>query len=288
MSDTSKLSFFYRHEFAIRRLHSLTGIVPLGAYMVVHLTTNASLLNGVPTFQRAVMQIHSLGAALPIVEWGFIFLPLLFHGLIGLWIVRTGKSNLSRYRLVGNRRYVWQRWTGVIALVFLLVHVFHLHGWFHAKFWLDSIAHPLGMAQFRPYNAASTLAEAMDGLIWPIWPAFYLIGVLACVYHLANGIWTAGITWGFWLTPAAQQRASKICVVLGVLLAVVGTGAWWAAISQDPATAIKIEDQMYEQARAAEWVPDAPEKRREAPLISTDPLESKSSADADADSPTNE
>lgn len=259
-NTASDSSFFTRHEFAIRRLHSLSGIVPLGAYMVVHLTTNASLLNGVPTFQRAVMQIHSLGRALPLVEWGFIFLPLLFHGIVGVWIVRTANYNTDSYKYASNRRYVWQRWTGLIAFVFLLVHVFHLHGWFHASYWLDFVARPLGMANFRPYSAASTLAQAMDGVLWP---AFYLIGVLACVYHLANGIWTAGITWGLWLTPQAQRRATRVCTVIGLLLAVIGTGAWWAAVSLDSASAIEVENEMYDKAVEAKWVPYLEEKRRE-------------------------
>ena len=268
-SKSTTASFFVRHEFAIRRLHSLSGIVPLGAYMVVHLTTNASLLNGVPTFQRAVMQIHSLGKALPFVEWGAIFLPLLFHAIIGVWIVKTGQSNTGHYRFAANRRYVWQRWTGLIAFVFLMVHVFHLHGWFHVKFWVDYVSHPLGMGNFRPYNAASTLAEALDGVLWP---AFYLIGVLACVYHLANGLWTAGITWGLWLTPKAQARATTVCTAFGLFLAVIGSGAWWAAISVNVPEAIEVEDEMYNEALKAKWVPDAPEKRRDAPLISSDPL----------------
>ena len=51
-------AFFIKHEFFIRRLHSLLGIVPLGLYMVVHLTTNASLLAGSETFQKAVYMIH--------------------------------------------------------------------------------------------------------------------------------------------------------------------------------------------------------------------------------------
>jgi succinate dehydrogenase / fumarate reductase cytochrome b subunit len=236
--------------------------------MVIHLTTNASLLNGVATFQRAVFQIHSLGNLLPVVEWTFILLPLLFHGLIGVWITMTGRSNVRNYKFTANRRYLWQRITGVIALVFLLTHVFHLHGWSHNKVWLDYVAEPLGMAQFKPYNAASTLALALEGVVWP---AFYLLGVLATVFHLANGLWTAGITWGLWLTPAAQARATKVCVVFGVLLAVAGTGAWWAAITTDPAQAIEIEDQMYNEARAAKMVPDAPEKRLKPALIAPQP-----------------
>ncbi len=261
MSDTSpETSFFLRHEFLIRRLHSLSGIVPLGAYMVVHLTTNASLLNGTETFQRAVFMIHSLGMALPIVEWGFIFAPLLFHAIVGVWIWRTGKSNLAHYRTTGNKRYTWQRWTGLIAFVYLMAHVFHLHGWFHAGPWL-AVAEPLGGAQFDPYNAASSLIAAMNG--W-FWPAFYLVGVLACVYHLANGIWTAGITWGLWITPQAQARATKLCVAFGGLLAVISMTAWYAAVAPGEsavAEARAVENRMYDAGVTAGTIFPSEEKR---------------------------
>ena len=120
MSDSSiEPSFFLRHEFAIRRIHSLLGIVPLGLYMVVHLTTNASLLNGTETFQRAVYLIHSPGKLLPLIEWGLIFLPLIFHAAVGVWIAKTGQTNDNQYRYASNRRYSWQRWTGFIALVYI-------------------------------------------------------------------------------------------------------------------------------------------------------------------------
>ncbi|QDS92777.1 Succinate dehydrogenase cytochrome b558 subunit [Roseimaritima multifibrata] len=255
---TNQDSFYWRHEFAIRRLHSLTGIVPLGAYMVVHLATNASVLNGAETFQRAVYGIHSLGKLLPVVEWGFIFAPLLFHGFMGVWIAKNGRSNVSNYPYTNNRRYVWQRVTGVIALIFLLTHVFHLHGWTHFQFWLDQVAHPLGMAQFRPYNAASSLARAMDN--W-FWPTFYLLGVLSCVFHLANGLWSSGITWGLWISAEAQRRATKVCAVFGLILTVVGVSAWWGAISLDPEKAEKIENRMYPAAVEAGLVPFSVEKR---------------------------
>ncbi len=252
--------FFAKHEFAIRRIHSLLGIVPLGLYMCVHLTTNASLLNGSETFQRAVFLIHSPGKLLPLIEWGGIFIPLIFHAVIGVWIATTARYNSDRYTFVSNRRYVWQRWTGVIALVYLFFHVLHLHGWMHAHVWL-SVIRPVGFAQFYPYNAASSLVYAMQGYFWP---AFYLIGVMACVYHLANGLWTAGITWGLWITPAAQKRATKVCVAFGLLLAVIGASAWWAAVSpgeQEIADYRAIEDRMYDASLKAGLVPKNDEKR---------------------------
>ncbi|NND98044.1 MAG: succinate dehydrogenase [Pirellulaceae bacterium] len=231
--------------------------------MVVHLTTNASFLTGTQTFQRAVYLIHAPGPLLPVIEWAFIFAPLLFHAILGVWIAKTGQNNTDRYRLTSNRRYWLQRVTGMIALVFLFFHILHLHGWFHADFWLHTVQ-AMGFGSFRPYNAGSTLAAAMNG--W-IWPAFYLVGVLSCVYHLANGLWTSGITWGLWISPAGQARASKVCVAFGVVLAVIGTTAWYAAVApsaDDVAEMRQIEDRMYDAALEAGLVPDMPEKRSAA------------------------
>ena len=69
------------------------------------------------------------------------------------------------------------------------------------------------------------------------------------------------------LTAAAQARALKACAAFGVILAIVGVGAWWAAIRVDTRDAIEIENEMYDEARRAHWVPDAPHKRRDQPLI---------------------
>src|SRR5690606_20113599 len=79
-------SIFARHEFLIRRLHSLTGLM-FGGYMVVHLATNASVLGGAAMFQKNVLAIHGLGPILPLLEWGLIFLPILFHAIVGLFLL---------------------------------------------------------------------------------------------------------------------------------------------------------------------------------------------------------
>lgn len=256
--SASSLNFFARHEFLIRRLHSLSGLLPVGAYMTVHLLVNASLLNGAGSFQHNVNQIHSLGLVLPLVEWVFIFLPIIFHGAIGVWIIRTGKSNQNIYRYVSNWRYTLQRWTGVIAIVFIFFHVFHLHGWIHGDWWLRSVAEPLGMAQFRPYNAASTLALALGGFIWPV---VYVVGLVACVFHLANGIWTMGITWGLWISPKAQQGASYVCGVGGGLLLLAGLSGLVGAKKINIEEARDVENRMYDARVATGEIVPQPHKR---------------------------
>lgn len=214
---SSSGSFFERNEFLIRRLHSLTGLVPVGAYMCIHLLTNSTVLDGTRSFQMRVDQIHSLGKFLPVVEWTFIFLPLIFHAVVGVAIIRSGNSNLSSYPLQGNVRYFLQRLTAWIALIFIGYHVFQMHGW------IKPIAAQFGGSKFDHLHATSSAAAAIQSSI--LVEIFYFVGVSSCVYHLANGLWTAGITWGLWTTAAAQKRANWLCGGFGLLLLAVGLGA---------------------------------------------------------------
>jgi succinate dehydrogenase / fumarate reductase cytochrome b subunit len=103
--------------------------------MCIHLLTNASTLDSSATFQRAVYQIHSLGSLLPLVEWVFIFIPILFHGIIGVVIIRGGLPNYGSYKYTSNLRYTLQRASGMIAFAFIMWHVFQMHGWFHFEAW---------------------------------------------------------------------------------------------------------------------------------------------------------
>jgi succinate dehydrogenase / fumarate reductase cytochrome b subunit len=254
-----------RHDFLIRRLHSLSGLIPVGGYMVIHLLVNASVLESPNTFQKNVYQIHSLGALLPVVEWTFIFIPILFHAAIGFVIIAGGMPNTINYPYSANRRYTWQRITGMIAFVFIAFHVFHMHGWFHNSYWVDRIVHPFGGGQFRAYNAVSTAGEALQN---GGWVTLYLIGILACVYHLANGIWTMGITWGVWISEAAQRRALRICTVFGLLLAIVGVSALFGMRQYGEGEKLnearQVEDQMYEAKVKAGELEENEHKRAEA------------------------
>jgi succinate dehydrogenase / fumarate reductase cytochrome b subunit len=214
--------------------------------MVVHLATNASVLESAARFQGSVYAIHSLGSLLPVVEWVFIFLPILFHAIVGVVIVAGALPNAGHYPYEANWRYSLQRWTGMIAFAFIAWHVLHMHGWIHADAWLARL-HSWGLAQFRPYNAASSAGLAMQSAVVAL---LYGIGMLACVFHLANGIWTMGITWGVWTTPRSQAWALKLCGAFGVILAIVGLGAIWGmrAVGQGEAlkAAKEIEDRMYQ------------------------------------------
>lgn len=229
-------SFLERHQFLIYRLFSLTGLLPVGGYLCIHLLTNATVLGSPATFQAQVDSIHQLGFILPLIEWTFIFIPILFHAIVGWVIIAGAIPNTTSYPYTSNVRYTLQRVTGIIAFFFILLHVLHMHKHIGAAFaWA-------GGAKFDPEHAASSASAALQPIGMQI---FYGIGVLACVYHLANGLWTFGITWGLWTSPRAQRRASYISLALGLLLAAVGLGALGGMIRVDQNAARQEEDALH-------------------------------------------
>jgi succinate dehydrogenase / fumarate reductase cytochrome b subunit len=225
-------SFLSRHQFLIFRLFSLSGILPVGAYLCVHLLTNATILNGPQTFQDQVNKIHSLGVILPLVEWTFIFIPILFHAVVGLMIISGAMPNSSSYPYPGNIRYVLQRASALVLFFFILFHVWQMH----------HLGHSLGGGKFAPEHASSSTAAVLQSALWV--PVCYVIGVLAAAYHFANGVWTFGITWGIWTSPAAQRRANWLSVAIGATLAVLGLGALWGMVSLNVHQARLVEDRM--------------------------------------------
>ena len=96
-------SLLGRNQFLIYRLFSMAGLFPVGAYFVIHLLTNFTVLDP-ELFQVQVDRIHSLGFLLPLVEWVFIFIPIGFHAVVGLIIISGGMPNTGSYPLAGNIR----------------------------------------------------------------------------------------------------------------------------------------------------------------------------------------
>lgn len=225
--------------FLIRRLHSLAGLVPVGAYLFLHLTVNATILFGPDAYQFSVDRIHDLEkmGLLFATELLFIFIPLAFHALVGVVIWLTSTPNTTHYPSGSNVRYALQRWTGVIAFVFIMVHLWQMH-------WMGK---PFGGGFFDAERAPETAWEAMAR--W--WAApLYAVGVLASVFHLANGIWTFLITWGITIGPRSQRYSGYACTAFGVILGLIGMGALYgftlkgaqAAAKPAPATEIAARE----------------------------------------------
>lgn len=192
--------------FLLRRLHSLTGIFPIGVFLLEHFYTNAKAQYGAEAFNRAVEDLWGI-PYLWAAEIFLIALPLLFHGLYGLVITYEGDSlhpasgYRARYR---NIAYLLQRVTGVVVLAFIAYHV-----------WNTRIQWALG-GQKPDY------AYMQDYLAPGVVKAFYVVGVLCACYHFANGLFNFAFKWGLTVSTRSQERMAAVSVAVFLVLSAVG------------------------------------------------------------------
>lgn len=192
-----------RQAFLLRRLHSLSGVFPIGAYLTFHIMiANASVLGGPESFDRAVAAIAVLPPPILLaVEVLFIYVPILFHGLYGFVRVRDAELDRVRGDDLSSSLYVLQRLTGVIAFFFILFHA-----------WTTRGQHYFGNVEIGYPFMRATLAN-------PLVLTIYLVGALASVFHFTNGLWTFCITWGITVRVEAQRVARAASLALFVVMA---------------------------------------------------------------------
>lgn len=201
-------------SFIWRKLHSLLGIVPIGAFLLEHLISNFEALGGPAAYGRQVKFLNSL-PLVRVLEWTFIFLPILYHAIYGLYIWLRGKANIVYYPWAGNWLYVAQRYTGVFAVFYIGYHV----------------ATQRFMGVDLPNHPAAAFWKVQHELANPWILAFYIVAMIAICFHFAYGVWLFAAKWG--LTPGerARRRFGWVCGAAGLLLAVMGLVSIWAFVS---------------------------------------------------------
>lgn len=211
-----------RNHFALRRVHSLLGIIPVGAFLIEHLLTN-SLAWWPEKFNEQVHWLHQMHYLIWL-EILFIFLPLAFHGIYGVAIVLTARNNATQYRYLDNWRFALQRWTGVIAILFIVVHLGHFRfaHWFGGEHYVGH-PDPFGLTQ-------RGFAEIPPGIAWFV---IYLVGLTAAVYHFCNGIVTFCITWGLAISVRSRKRLSVVAAGVGAVLMIWGVMSLYALRATD-------------------------------------------------------
>lgn len=247
-------SFFERNYFLLRRLHSLTGIVPIGVFLIAHLTTNSSIAwgklglrgehpeldfrgGGVGYFYKEVAWINEQVPHLLLIEV-LLWVSIAYHSVLGVYFARSGRSNVQRYGYQSSWRYTLQRVSGYVGILFIFYHVATLRwGWS----WLVP-----GGAEWSHNASASALASALRGgedftLAGVGVSLFYFVSVSLLVFHFANGLWTAAITWGITVSTSAQKQWGLVCAGLGAGLMLA---AWSSVIGfamLKPSEAVRVE-----------------------------------------------
>jgi succinate dehydrogenase / fumarate reductase cytochrome b subunit len=214
------MSIKFSNTFLLRKLHQITGIVPLGAFFGVHMFTNAKAMNGAQVFNDAVKDIHHLPFLLFIEIFG-IFLPLLYHSVYGLMISAEAKVN-TNYGYGRNWLYIFQRITGVFLFIFLLFHLLHFRWGFFGSVGLTKVA-VAGNA-----DKAFQIVSADFAVTWVL--IFYILGVAATAWHLAYGLFLFAVDWGIVIGEKAQSYLLKGVAAVGIGLFLIGTNAAFSFI----------------------------------------------------------
>ncbi len=197
-------------DFYLRRLHSLLGIIPVGLFLAQHLVINHFATRGEEAFNNASNFMGSLPFVL-FLEWFIIYIPLMFHAFYGVYIAFTAKNNVQRYGTFRNWMFLLQRVTGVFLVVFIAWHIYETR-----------IQKALG---------AEVNFNMMEEILSnPFMLAFYIAGVLAATFHLANGLWSFAVTWGIAQSPRSQKIVSYITIIVFLVLSVIGVQALLAFV----------------------------------------------------------
>lgn len=197
------------HEFLLRRLHSLSGIIPVGAFLLEHiLYSNAIATQGPAAYAKQVRFLGSLPFVIALEALG-IWLPILFHALYGFWIWYRGKGNLIQYPWAGNWMYTLQRWTGLIAFAYIVWHTYSLR--FTG---IDLHMYP-GASFGKVQNELAILGYFV----------FYLVGLLAAAWHFSYGVWLFMAKWGIVIGERARRKTLVVCMGLFVLISGVGVAS---------------------------------------------------------------
>lgn len=227
-----------RHHFLLRRLHSLSGIVPIGLFVIMHLFTNAQLARsagGHDHFQHEVDFIHDLPALLflEIGLWGAIG----FHAVLGVMYMIGIVPNVRQYKYMANWRYTLQRLTAWIALVFIFLHIatlrwrWNIGGWYTPFYWRGADYPDVEAALASTPMTTPLTAYALQ-YSWLV-VVLYVVGVSSVIFHWCNGLWTAAITWGATVSRAAQKRWGYVCLALAAALTAFMAAAIIGALMYD-------------------------------------------------------
>jgi len=182
----------------------------VGLFVAQHLVINHFATRGPEAFNAASNFMGNLPFVL-FLEWFIIYIPLMFHGFYGVYIAFTAKNNVQRYGTFRNWMFMLQRITGVFLVVFIAWHIY----------------------QTRVQKALGADVDydmMADILSNPFMLAFYIAGVLAATFHLANGVWSFLVSWGITQSPRSQTIVTYVSMAIFLILSVIGVQALLAFV----------------------------------------------------------
>jgi succinate dehydrogenase / fumarate reductase cytochrome b subunit len=187
-------------SYLLDKLQSLSGVIPIGAFLAEHFWSNSYALVSPGKYNEVSAELQQIPWRL-IVEICVLFIPILFHALYGCYIWWTGKSNAIGHPWMANWLYVLQRWTGIIAFVFIGWHVY--------------------TERFLGHGVTS-YADVQRNMMNPWYLTFYIVGITCASFHLGNGLWNFACKWGIAVSVRAQRAAGWFGAFVAVAFTFAG------------------------------------------------------------------
>ena len=207
--------FYKQNYFLIRRLHSLFGIIPVGAFFLVHMFLNTRAAQSPEQYQWVPDTLDEIPFIWAI-EIGAIILPIVFHAILGAVIVWQGSPNSQKPALgwYANHAYTLQRVTGAILFVMIGYHLWQ-------TWWVHTSMKLAGEHGFQIYPL---MAGIVDN---PIMLVLYALFVLIAAFHLGNGVYNFCCKWGVTTSKSSQKWAIIFGMAIGMLGVIMGFSSLW-------------------------------------------------------------
>jgi succinate dehydrogenase / fumarate reductase cytochrome b subunit len=209
--ETTKTQGKLRDPYFWHKLHSLSGIVPIGIFLLQHLIANSYALRGAAAY-NTVIAVFGYLPFVAVLEIVIIYIPILYHSFYGIYITAHGQANLGRYSYGRNWMYFLQRVSGVIAFFYIGFHIWNTSIQKYIMEWRH-LPNPEGAISYQMMSAQ---------MANPWFFAAYFIGITATVFHFTNGLWNFCIRWGLTISARSQRLNAYFCWGLFALFTLIG------------------------------------------------------------------
>jgi len=195
------------------KLHSASGIFPIGFFLLQHLIANSYALRGAGAYDT-VIKVYGGLPFVAVLEVALIYIPILYHSIYGIWITAYGQPNLGRYSYGRNWMYFLQRVSGIIAFFYIGYHVWNTSLQKYVLLWHGNP---------NPEQAISYHAMSLQ-MADPLHFWIQAVGIVAVVFHFTNGLWNFCIRWGLTISARSQRMNQYAC--WGLFFIFAGMGLW--------------------------------------------------------------
>jgi len=183
---TAAVNHYFRSSIGRKQLVAVTGLLLCG-FLVSHLAGNFLLLVGPDAFNKYTYGLTSLGSLLYVIEFGLAMVFLVHLGL-------AFKLNLENLASRGGSKRYYKKtntgrgttfmsqtmpWTGLILLVFLILHIKSLKFGQHYEVTVD------GIVMRDMYRTTIEYFTSTAATVW------YVVAMLAAALHTAHGFASA-------------------------------------------------------------------------------------------------